>query len=176
VHAILKDNICIDEHRVFATGTSSGSWLSNELACVSGSALIGEPGEKVIRGIATTTGGLPTGAEVPTCTTTPFAGIWIHDLNDIASNPYAGSQRAVERAIQVNKCVVGGQPTKFEVNNETYWENYPVTGAARQICKKAKGCPAEYPLVMCSSTGQGHGDQPDLAPLAYVQFLQSLNP
>jgi hypothetical protein len=156
----LKTKLCFDMNRVFASGNSSGSWWGNELACKYGS----DTGGHRIRGIAVNTGGLPeAAAESPTCDGGAFAGMWMHANQDPA-NPYSGTQFAVEEALKKNKCT-------------STWDSprdpYEVTGspAASAICQKFQGCPAAFPVVLCTVQAAHHDDNNQLANPAFTQFI-----
>lgn len=156
VHEAVRQSLCIDERRVFASGSSSGSWLSNLLAC--------KYAGDILRGTATHTGGLPDGD----CNDQPFAGLWLHDLND-PSNNYQGTVDAIERAIEVNGC-----DTTFDAERDPYVVQ-GATGDQSDSCEMFRGCPDEYPIVLCTLNGTAHGDtQSGLMRPAFFQLLGGL--
>lgn len=156
VHEEVRQSLCIDEHRVFASGSSSGSWLSNSLAC--------RYAGDIIRGTATHTGGLPGGD----CNGKPFAGLWLHDIDD-PSNNYSGTVNAIERAIEVNGC-----NTTFDAERDPYVVE-GATGNQTDSCEMFRGCPEEYPIVLCTLNGTEHGDtQSALMRPAFFQLLGGL--
>lgn len=147
----LNAELCFDRNRVFAGGNSSGAWWSNELGCK----YAGDP-ERPIRGIIPNTGGLPTEAQfVPTCTTAPMSGMWVHEIND-NTNPFSGNKVAIQRAMSRNSCTMG---TNFD--NATL-APFDIPGVAANTCKRIQGCDPLYPLVVCDLPGNGHGSHDNI--------------
>jgi poly(3-hydroxybutyrate) depolymerase len=162
----LKTQLCFDENRVFASGNSSGAWLANEMACK----YSGNTQGYAIRGIAANTGGLPTTpAFVPVCTTSPMAGMWIHEIND-ATNPFTGTKVAIKRAMAVNGCTIG---TDYDTAT---FDNFPIGGGNPDTtCKLIKGCPATYPLVVCALPGNAHGSHDNVANPGFSKFISAFS-
>lgn len=158
----LAASICFDKNRVFASGNSSGSWFSNELGCK----YAGDP-TRPVRGIMPNTGGLPTEAKyVPTCTTKPMAGMWVHEINDM-TNSFTGNKVAIARAMAVNGCTIGNG------YDNTMFDDYPIGGGqAANVCKKIKGCPELYPLVVCALPGSAHGSHDNVTNPGFSTFLK----
>jgi len=153
----LAGQVCFDENRVFASGNSSGAWFSNEVGCkYAGDA------KHPIRGIMPNTGGLPNDPRYePTCTNNPMSGIWMGESND-PENAFSNNIFAINRAMVVNKCMT----TTYNVANTDPW---PVGGDT--TCKKVRGCPELYPLIVCIINGNSHGSHDQLANPAFVQYL-----
>jgi poly(3-hydroxybutyrate) depolymerase len=119
-----------------------------------------------IRGQAAVTGGEPT--EQPTCGG-PVAAIWIHDQND-NGNPITGSKEALKRVGMSNMC-------NTNYDDKTIQEPWhPEEPLLVDICKKFKDCPADYPVVFCTTLGLGHADQKERATVAFKHFFDELNP
>ena len=154
--------LCFDKNRVFASGNSSGAWFSNEVGCK----YAGDPNHP-IRGIMPNTGGLPTEARfVPTCTTQPMAGMWIHETGD-TTNPFTGNKVAIQRAMQANHCTIG---TNYD---DTMFDDFPIGGGnADTTCKKIRGCPDIAPLVVCPLAGNGHGSHDNVANPGFAAFIK----
>lgn len=135
----LTAELCFDRNRVFAAGISSGARLANELGCkYAGDAL------RPIRGVMSTGAALPPQPmQRPTCNSKPMAGLWVHGV-DSPTTPFTESQQALERAMRVNGCTMG---TTYET---AAYEPFRV-GSDYTTCKRVKGCPAEFPLVICPS-------------------------
>jgi len=155
----LKTELCYDENRIFAAGSSSGGRLANELGCK----YAGNANGYAIRGVAVHGGTLPTQpAYVPSCSDKPMAGIWSDDLNGVTGS----NEVAIARAMQVNHCSVG-----------TSYDTAPVTafplGQDLFSCKKILDCPAEFPLVVCR-LATGHVSNDPLVNLSFAKFLQTL--
>jgi hypothetical protein len=159
----LADQLCFDKNRVFASGNSSGAWLANELGCK----YAGDPA-RPIRAVMPNTGGLPDDPKFkPTCTTKPMAGMWSHEVGD-TTNPFAGNQYAISRAMQVNGCPGGSY-------SGAMWDNYPVAGNADNTCRKMRGCPELYPLVVCPLPGNGHGSHDNVTNPGFSAFIKQFS-
>jgi len=162
----LKESFCYDENRVFVSGNSSGAWLGNELGCK----YAGDTNGYAIRGIAVNTGGLPTEPQyLPTCSNKPMAGMWVHETGDPA-NPFNGTKVAVKRAMTVNGCTIGTDYDSAE------FDDFPIGGGkADSTCKKIKGCPAEYPLVVCELPGNEHRPHDDVTNPGFATFIKAFS-
>lgn len=148
---LASKKLCFDQHRVFFTGHSSGSWLSNQMGCVYGS--------KLIRAIAPSSGGLAQGAGVaPPCTDLPTPGIWSHNEND---NPI-GSQNAITRALKVNGC------------QGTFADSPRAPWGGEAVCQQFATCPAEFPVVYCHPPTGGHLGNLTQQPARSWKFWKSL--
>ncbi len=156
----LAGRFCFDKNRVFASGNSSGAWLSNEVGCkYAGDA------SRPMRAIMPNTGGLPTDVRyVPTCTTKPMAGMWIHETGD-TTNPFTGNKVAIARAMRVNGCTIG---TTYD---NTMFDAVTIPGVTANTCKKIRGCPALYPLVICELPGTAHGSHDNIANPGFAWFI-----
>jgi poly(3-hydroxybutyrate) depolymerase len=114
-----------------------------------------------IRGQAAVSGGEP--PNNPPCNG-PVAGIWIHDAGD-TSNPLSGSQSALARVLKMNGCV----------NSKTApW--HPENPLFKSVCVQYTDCPADYPVVFCTTNGEGHMDDHERAIPAFNLFMNLLNP
>jgi poly(3-hydroxybutyrate) depolymerase len=154
---------CFDQNRVFSVGNSSGSWFSNEVGCkYAGDAV------HPIRAVMPNTGGLPDQPQYkPTCTTKPMAGMWIHEVGD-TTNPFTGNQYAISRAMGVNSCPGGNYAGAM-------WDDYPVAGSAPMTCRKMRGCPELYPLVVCPLPGNAHGSHDNVANPGFSSFIKQFS-
>ncbi len=140
IHAKLMTQLCVDEHRVFISGHSSGGWLTEQMG--------NSYGSKIIRAIAPSSGGLAQGNEQQATDGMPVPGIWWHEPND-GTNPFSGTQDAITHALSVNKCT----NTDFATSPQAP-QAYPnVT-----ICQKFTSCPKEFPIILCREPGSGHVD------------------
>lgn len=107
VMAEVGSKLCIDTSKVFAAGTSSGSWLSNYLACARGGA---------VRGIAADSGGLH--FDHGTCT----GGAAIMEMPGDAANVTQdgheiGQAAARDLFIELNGCST--TPTQMTFGDDT---------------------------------------------------------
>jgi hypothetical protein len=134
----LAAEVCFDRNRVFAAGTHSGARMANELGCrYAGDAL------RPVRGVMTDGAGLPVDTRYrPTCTMKPMAGIWVDDINN-PTHVFPETTLAVTRAMRVNGCTIG---TSYETAE---FEPFSISSTNASSCKRVKGCPALFPLVIC---------------------------
>jgi hypothetical protein len=157
----LDQGFCFDRKRVFFGGYSSGSWLANSAACLFG----GDGG--FIRAIGAYTGGLPPYLANGEWTCAPGAtpGMFVHDSTDM-TNPIGGptgGAAARDRLLQANGC------------SGTATEAYTLgSSAPSQPCARYTGCPADYPVVWCETTGVAHDDANDalVIPAFWTFFSQ----
>jgi polyhydroxybutyrate depolymerase len=143
--ADVKARFCTDTNAFFAVGYSSGSWLANQLGCVR---------TDVFRGLATVTGGLPSGSN---CSDSPIAQLFVHDLDD-ETNLIEWSEPARDRLLDVNGCDDSLEPMS-------------VTPSP---CVSYQGCDPGYPVIWCATSGQGHSRQDSFAAPAFWSFFKSL--
>ena len=110
-----------------------------------------------IHGQASVSGGEPNND--PPCNG-PVAAIWIHDLLD--PNPYSGSHEvALPRVLKMNGC--------FSATPKTAPWHEDIMG--KGVCVQYTDCPAAYPVVFCTTVGQGHADQHALAIPGFKVFF-----
>lgn len=141
--ADVQARFCVNAGQLFAVGYSSGSWLASSLSCHRGD---------VFRGIATVTGGEPTG--ISNCKG-QVGRIFVHDNMD-NDNRIGGDTPSRDRMITTNKCTTTTMPVD------------------PSPCVEYQGCDAGYPVIWCETTGKGHSRQDELAPAAFWNFFQSL--
>lgn len=105
----------------------------------------------MIRGIATIAGGSPGSSCV-----SPVAVLQIHDANDqtVMITPVGYPTR--DHWVETNGC------------DETF------EATDHPPCVEYDGCPGEYPVVWCETTGQNHSRQDALAAPVFWDFLSSL--
>jgi len=140
----VKKRFCTDEHRFFAVGYSSGSWLANQLTCIR---------SDVLRGAGTVTGGESASGQCGG----PVARIFIHDQGD-TTNVIAGSVKARDRQLTQNMCDKAATPQAVDPSP----------------CQLYQGCAAGYPVEWCQTTGQQHNRQDSLAGPAFWNFFKAL--
>ncbi len=176
-HTVVDSTYCVDNDNVFVSGYSTGAWLSNMWGCyfagdgqrpwngVPGGAASGTnvaprrfAPRYHVRGQAANSGGEPNNN--PPCNG-PVAAIWLHDLED-NSNPYAGEHDvALPRVLRMNGC------ESANPNTAPWHEDIMGKG----VCVKYTDCPAAYPVVFCSTEGEGHGDDHYRAIPAFTLFF-----
>ena len=141
---VVEDNYCVDQNRVFTSGHSSGSWLSNVLGCER---------SNILRAQGNVSGALP-GIDTSKCLTHGIAGIFIHDQDDPENN-ISGGIKARDRLLKLNECSAETKPVM------------PMP------CVEYQGCKAGYPVIWCQTSGQGHSRQDGLTvPAIYNFFAQ----
>jgi hypothetical protein len=177
MHTAIEASFCVDNNRIFVAGYSTGGWLSNMWGCYFGGV---KPDRKfapdwAIRGHVNVTGSLPPNQPVP-CNG-PSAGLWIHDSLD-KSNLIATNIAALELNLTTNGCTGNYKDGPKEPWSVTAGGAIP--GLAGDVCQEYTGCSEDmrknYPLVFCTTNGEGHGDQPKNAIPAFTQFFDLLNP
>jgi len=162
----VQDNFCVDENREFVAGYSSGAWVSNMFGCYfAGKDPTRMFGPEIsIRGQSTVTGG-PVFPDVP-CGG-PVAALWIHDSDDHENVIGGNSMTSLPRVLAVNKCTGGPTGTTAKWGSTTALSDY---------CKQYTGCPADYPVIFCTTSGRGHSSQDDMALPAFIEFQNMMNP
>jgi poly(3-hydroxybutyrate) depolymerase len=174
-HTIVDENYCVDNNRIYATGYSTGGWLANMWGCYfggDGAQPLSDPKPRRfapkyhVRAQAAVTGGEP--ANQPPCNG-PVAALWIHDTSDHA-NEISGNIAALKRVGAMNGCDTNYDST---TNQKPWHPEIPLVG---EVCKQFTGCPANYPVVFCTTAGLGHADQPERATTAFNLFFNQLEP
>ena len=161
LHKAVENDFCVDTDRQFFAGYSSGGWMAHQLGCQF---------PDVLRAQGSVTGGLPPVIRdgTKTCVDHPIAAFLIHDAND-PSNPYSGSIAALERLLKLNKCAGGTTMREAPVGP------YEITGWPNNVdfnCVRYTGCPAEYPIVFCTSRGKTHDAQTNAAVPGFWEFFE----
>jgi polyhydroxybutyrate depolymerase len=160
----LEAQLCFDENRVFASGSSSGAVFANELGCkYAGDAT------RPIRGIMSDRGGLPADARYePTCTAQPMAGLWVTHSSSDPDQPLAETKFAIARAMHVNGCAVG---TGYD---NAPLEAFPIGGGQPDtVCEKISGCLERYPLVLCPSLpGDSQSNDDNVTEPGFSKFIK----
>lgn len=158
---IARKKLCFDEHRVYFTGHSSGSFVSNMMGCIYGSTKV--------RGIAPSSGGLADNSEkpnqAPPCVDRPVAGIFSHNDDDGIAGPgnlVTWTHKAINRALKVNGC----QGTVMTSPKMAY--------PGHPNCEIFTSCPKEFPVVFCHPKTGGHEGNKELVPARAWQFWKSL--
>jgi hypothetical protein len=159
LHRRIEADYCVDTDRQFYAGYSSGGWMAHELGCQF---------PDVLRAQASVTGGLPPVIRdgTKTCVDHPIAAFLIHDAMD-PSNPYSGSVAAVQRLLALNHCAGGTvMPPTTPYTITAYPNNTDFN------CYQYTGCPAEYPIVFCTSRGKSHDSQASAAVPGFWEFFK----
>jgi hypothetical protein len=165
VQTVVESTYCVDVNAIFVDswGDDSAS-LSNMWGCY----FAGNPANqrliapaRHVRGQSSVSGGEP--PDMPPCGG-PVAALWIHDTLD-ESGPISADIQALDRVLAGNGCQ--GDHT----NSPTApWPAMP------DVCLQYTSCPADYPVVFCTTTGFGHGNQPDRAIPAFTAFADLVSP
>ena len=169
---LVDQTYCVDDDRVYVVGYAYGGAMANQWGCYfagDGTKPASDPAhprafapQYHLRGQAAVVGIEP--SNNPPCNG-PIAGFWLHDR--MASQPYAGGEAARDRALRMNGCV--GSPT------EPWHPELIGTGDdGTEGCLKYTACPAAYPVVFCSTMGQGQADQHDHVIPGVTLFFKEL--
>ncbi|HVU53007.1 MAG TPA: hypothetical protein VHL80_20130 [Polyangia bacterium] len=166
-HGVVDSTYCVDNDNVYVAGYSTGGLVANMWGCYfagdgarpwNGVPGGGPPGAAVVprkfapqyhvRAQASVAGGEP--SNDPPCNG-PLAAIWIHDLMD--SRPYTASHDVgLPRVLEMNGCLDADPRT---ARTAPWHEDVMGPG----VCVQYTDCPAAFPVVFCTTTGQGHADQ-----------------
>ena len=153
VHKKIESSFCVDTAHQFYAGFSTGARLGYMLDCAF---------PDVLRATGTIQGGLPA---FPACKSHPIAGFFVADTLE-TGNPYQENVMAAERLITQNGCTGGKAMVPFN----------PMTAAPlppTTACVKYSGCPANYPIVFCTTMGQGHMTFEPWSDQAFWNFFKS---
>jgi len=160
-HDKVESTYCADNNRIFVSGYSSGGWVSNMFSCYFGG--VPDPPRKflpkwAVRGRAATSGGLIPD-NMPACNGA-VAALYLHDAGD-QTNLIAGSKLGLDNTLKQNKCV-GSQTAPWPGMSD--------------VCVQYTDCPKDYPVVFCTTNGQGHNDQSNRAIPGFKKFFDMMNP
>lgn len=159
-HDKVESTYCVDNNRIFQSGYSSGGWVANMFSCYFGG--IPSPARKflgkyALRGRAATSGGLIPD-NMPDCNG-PVSALYLHDAGD-TTNLIAGSKLGLDNTLMQNKCT-GSQTSPWPGMSD--------------VCVQYTDCPKEYPVVFCTTNGQGHNDQSNRAIPGFKKFFDMMN-
>jgi hypothetical protein len=154
VHKAIESSFCVDPTRQFYAGFSTGARLGFMLDCAF---------PDVLRATATIQGALP---PLPMCKNHPIAGFFVADTQE-TGNPYQSNVMASQRLATQNGCT--GTFTSAPAYMPTTTSPAPPTTA----CVKYAGCPMDYPIVFCTTMGQGHMTFEPWSDQAFWNFFKS---
>jgi hypothetical protein len=178
----IESNYCVDTNHEYYSGYSSGGWVAQQLNCAFPDKLRAE---------LAVTGCEPGGAadpyntkgqdSQPTCVSKPTAMLYMKDIDD-TDNSYACMIPGCARVLAQNGCT----NTKCDPTDTTITTPYPassVPGVDLSVvsgtCVKFNGCPAEYPVVWCTTNyAPNHHDDDQRAgvvPLFWDFITNKLN-
>jgi hypothetical protein len=152
----IENTFCVDRTAEWMSQYEScGPALAQQLDCtlparLRGTVLVGgcEPGNSVVASLGT----------LPTCNPAPMAAFFVHDLLD-TDDPYACILPGCSRILAQNGC----SNTSCDPMDPTLTTPYSVTAVAgtppqgvdlfvaNATCVQFRGCPAEYPVVFCTT-------------------------
>jgi poly(3-hydroxybutyrate) depolymerase len=135
----LKENFCIDENRIFATGWSYGGSMSYKHACERGLGGTKDGVEGYVRGIAVYSGAQLSGQCSPSV---PVAYYGSHGTGDTVLG-YDGGVGLAQNFANANGCD---------------WST-PERATGNHVCTDVSGCSDGYPTKFCSFNG-GHTPDP----------------
>jgi hypothetical protein len=147
----VDDHYCVDLNRIYVAGYGPGGSLANMWGCY----FAGWPTRQRkfapryhLRGQVAVMAGEPD--EQPTCGG-PVAALWLHDVN--YSTPIASDIAALARVGRVNGCDTNYDDASLQVP----W--HADGQGIGDVCRKFVGCPADSPVVFCTTRGEGFTDQ-----------------
>jgi poly(3-hydroxybutyrate) depolymerase len=147
LHKTIESSFCVDPGRQFYSGFSTGARLGYMLDCAF---------PDVLRAVGTIEGAQP---PLPPCKPNHIGLFVIADTMD-AGNPYMANVTATARLFAQNGCTGTFMSPMPPAGCGTACTTYdPMTTAAAPrttTCAKYTGCPADGPIVFCSTIGQGH--------------------
>lgn len=147
VHKKVESSFCVDPSRQFYAGFSTGARLGFMLNCAF---------PDVLRATSSIQGGLP---PLPMCKKHPIAMFTVSDTLE-TGNPYSEGVKAAQGVFAQNGCTgtfmtpmppvgCGAACTPYDTMAMPLNANTP-------NCVKYVGCPADYPVIFCTSQGAGH--------------------
>jgi hypothetical protein len=140
----VQADYCVDKHRVFIEGFSSGSWISYMAGCV-----FGGPGG-LVTGQGNATGNWQGSLPDSACHG-PIPYMGSHNNPDPQSyNGYPGGR---DHVLKLNGCTSPPVTTPYDAGPMVKPPNSGVTIS----CVQYMGC--MVPTVFCTTTGLGHNDQ-----------------
>jgi hypothetical protein len=146
VHKSIESSFCVDATRQFYAGFSSGARLGYMLDCAF---------PDVLRASASLQGGLP---KLPTCKKNAIALFILADTLE-TGNPYSEAVQAAQGVFDQNGCtgtfVSPMPPVGCGASCTSYDPMVMSFVAYEPNCVKYPGCPADDPIVFCSTQGQG---------------------
>jgi hypothetical protein len=167
----IEGDFCVDLNHEFFSGYSSGAWLAQQLNCAFPNKLRGFAS---VRGCEPGAQGYP--GSQPPCASKPTAVLYVHDLND-STTQYACILPACTRVLKQNGC----STTNCNPGDTTITTPYPVPVGVNlpkgASCVQFNGCPADYPVVFCTTTNQAASDQQGwgVVPLAWDWMYNKLS-
>ena len=150
----VKANYCVDEHKVFVMGTSSGAHFSNILGCRR---------SDVLRAIAP---GAGERLETTGCEETRFAALVIHGIDDGSTGsgvPFAKGEQARDFYAQRNNCSSETVPPIAQIHAEVRMlRDAAITATPRGStagifrCADYQGCDPGLPVRWCEHGEDGY--------------------
>jgi hypothetical protein len=144
LHKKVESQFCIDLHREFYAGFSTGARLAYMLDCAF---------PDVLRATASLEGALP---PLPACKSNPIGLLVVADVLD-AGSPYIANVMAAARVFTQNGCIGTFMspmpPTGCGTTCSPYdTEAMPLFAPSpTPACVRYSGCPADEPVVFCTS-------------------------
>lgn len=156
----IENEFCVDmSHEFFSGYLYSGAWVAQQLNCAFPEKL---RGTVAVSGCEPGASGFP-GAQFSPCVDKPSAAFYVHDFHD-TDNTYACILPACARMLRQNGCITAaGTPyTACNPLDATMTTPYPVPAGLQlpngAVCNQFTGCPADYPVVFCTTYDQGPSD------------------
>jgi len=149
----VENTFCVDTTNEWIGELGDGgSSLAQQFDCAFPARL---RGQVLVHGTEPGAPGYP--GSLPTCNPAPMAAFYIHDLGD-PDDTYASILPGCSRVLKQNGC----SNIDCDPRNNTLTTPYPIpAGVSPPVgtaCVQFNGCPAEYPVVFCTTYNQDHSD------------------
>jgi hypothetical protein len=164
LHKKIESSFCVDPDRQFYAGFSTGARLGYMLDCAF---------PNVLRAVGTIQGAQP---PLPTCMKDPIGLFVIADTME-NGNPYTANVMAASRLFTQNGCtgtfVSPMPPAGCGAACSTYDTMAMTAAPPTTTCVKYTGCPADGPIIFCTTIGQGHHTFEPWSDQAFWNFFKA---
>lgn len=146
----IESELCVDMSHEYMAGYQTGEWVVQQLSCKFPTRI------RASAGMAGCEPGTPAnpGGSLPTCASNgPQAAFFVHDTTDSVA-PYACILPGCSRMLKQNGCAVTDCSDPMEPSlTSPYRAPDGVTLPTGAECRQFNGCPADYPVVFCTTVG-----------------------
>jgi hypothetical protein len=164
LHKKIESSYCVDPTRQFYSGFSTGARLGYMLDCAF---------PDVLKAVAVIQGAQP---PLPMCKTNHVGLFVIADTMEVG-NPYMANVTATARVYAQNGCMgtfaTPMPPTGCGAACMPYDAMTMAALPKTTTCVKYNGCPADGPVVFCSTVGQGHQTFEPWSDQAFWNFFKA---
>jgi hypothetical protein len=165
LHKKIESDFCVNASRQFYSGFSTGARLGYMLDCAF---------PDVLRGVAVIQGAQP---PLPMCKKNHIGLFVVADTMEVG-NPYMANVTAAARVYAQNGCMGTFMSPMPPAGCGAACMTYDTMAAAplprTTTCVKYNGCPADGPVVFCSTVGAGHQTFEPWSDQAFWNFFKAL--